>query len=113
MVEGGPYRGNISIEEMKNSLELESKFSICLPEDIHLFTTSKQFPVLNTFKQAIESNIKPEDVVFYSQKTGIVRHVETGKSWDGVLYKYQNREYPNVKFVIKIYNGKNEYVWMG
>ncbi len=103
MIESGPYRGNISSDEMRSSLELEGKFSIRLPEDIYPFSTSKEFPILDTFKNAIKSNVKPEDIAFYSQKTGIVRYVSSDKSWNGPLYNYQNREHPHVKFTIKIY----------
>lgn len=92
----GPRRESVgakpgSIEYMQNQIDAESKQGLLLPKNIETNSDEKiPFP---EFSQFLEGK-KPQDVILYSAKTDLLRHLLTDKKKNGdISYIYQGNFY--------------------
>lgn len=91
-----PYNEAVAIKRMVEKIEAEKKFSIRLPEDI------KQDDLVPLFEDAINNNIDPKDIAFYSLATGILNftHIQEPNLPKIKYFYYNNPEDKNVELEI-------------
>ncbi len=111
MPKEGPYRTfdpeaeayqkmMLTLEKMEKEIAIEGKFSIHLPENI------KVYDPVPLFEDALNNNINPKDIVFYSVMTGILKYSrEEAEPPKTTSFYYSNPDNPSVE--LDIFLNKN------
>lgn len=91
-----------ALEKMEKEIRNEGKFSVHLPENI------KSGDLVPLFEDALKQNIKPEDIVFYSLVTGILRYLNhvTDPYTKVVSYRYFDPDNLSIQLNVELADKK-------
>ncbi len=98
----GTYRDEFAskaeaLKEMEKEIANEGKFSIQLTKN------TKEEDAIPLFEDAIKNNIKPEDIIFYSIATGVLKysHYDTDKLNQIGYYRFENPANSDIHLTVR------------
>lgn len=95
---GGPPRESAdpnpdSLEYMEKQIDAERKHGLLIPEHTEqAIEKGEEMISFNQFAELLKKKI-PQEIILYSAKTGLLRHLLTDKKGGEMLYTYQGDSY--------------------